>query len=124
MSIKTESYTRMPFHVDAVQVTKQNINEVAAWCEGEVHSMAKTVHGVPGSEPTQITVPYVKVVIHRPLNERQTKAFYGDWILQSETGFKVYTERAFANSFTKETEKSEKQATPPAHAAIELTLVK
>lgn len=42
---------------------------------------------------------YIRVHVHRALNERQTKAFIGDWVLYAGTGFKVYSAKAFNNSF-------------------------
>lgn len=85
MTVKTEKYVRKPFFVDAAQVTPENIAAVAEWAAGEVICDADGDH--------------VKVRVHRPLNERQTKAFVGDWILYAGTGFKVYTNKAFAGCF-------------------------
>jgi hypothetical protein len=81
---------RNPFYVDAVRVTAENMQDAATWCEGDVFTMA-----TPEGE-----VRYVKVRVHRPLNDRQTKAFAGDWILKAGTGFKVYTDPAFIKCFT------------------------
>lgn len=83
--IKTEKYARKPFIIDAVQVTEENLEKVAEWCMGEVVQ-------ADGRR-------YVKVRVHRPLNERQTKAFVGDWVLYAGTGYKVYTDKAFLGSF-------------------------
>lgn len=88
--IKTNSYARKPLHVKAVQVSPENISEVSAWCKGVLMS---------NNLPSGGSAPFIKVDVHRPMNERQTKAFVGDFILQSERGFKVYTEKAFYNSF-------------------------
>jgi len=102
MTIEIAGYTRMPFRVDAVQVTKENINEVAQWCGGAVHSTTKVNRDENQEETGRVKVPFVKVDVHRPLNDRQTKAFIGDWILKSDSGYKVYTEKAFDKSFQKE----------------------
>jgi hypothetical protein len=79
-------YVRKPFHIDAVRVTAKNIDEVAKWAGGDVRT----------SEENK---KYVKVRVHRPLNDRQTMAFVGDWVLYAGTGFKVYTHKAFISSF-------------------------
>lgn len=84
--MQTNKYVRKVFAVNAVQVTAENLFEVAEWCGGEVKA-------------AEDGKAYVKVKVHRPLNEKQTRAQVGDWVLESTTGFKVYTERAFANSF-------------------------
>lgn len=90
--MKTEKYTRNPFVIDAVQVTDDNINEIAQWCSGDV----RTAEIKPGKEDH-----YIKVRVQRPLNERQTQAFVGDWVLFAGTGYKVYTNKAFRKCFTK-----------------------
>jgi len=86
--MKTHKFARKPFYVDAVRVSEENIQEVAAWCQGEV---------LTDAEEGQ----YIKVRVHRPLTDRQTKAFIGDWVLYAGTGFKVYTPKAFDKSFEK-----------------------
>jgi hypothetical protein len=102
MSIKTEGYSRKPFHVDAVQVTAENMAEVAAWCTGEIRTGKRIVRDEKNKILERKEVSFIKVSILRPLNERQTKAHIGDWILLSEAGFKVYTENAFSKAFEKE----------------------
>ena len=86
MSFETHKYNRKPFSVDAVQVTADNIHEVAKWCMGKV-------------ETENDGRLYIKVKVRRPLTDRQTKAYIGDWVLYAGTGFKVYTDRAFTGSF-------------------------
>lgn len=84
--LETMKYFRKPFYIDAVQVTADNLAAVASWVNGEVRIDKDKAR-------------YVKVRVHRPLDDRQTKAFLGDWVLYAGTGFKVYTPKAFANSF-------------------------
>lgn len=84
--MKTSKFTRKPFEVEAVQVTADNFEEVANWCQGEV---------VTNSALDK----HIKVRVLRVLNERQTQAFVGDWVLYAGTGYKVYTNKAFRNSF-------------------------
>jgi hypothetical protein len=76
--------------VDAIQVTEENIDEVAEWCNGDVRFTDK------GKNDKK---KYVKVRVLRPLNEKQSMAFVGDYILYAGTGYKVYTHRAFVESF-------------------------
>lgn len=85
--MKTHKFARKPFYVDAVRVSEANMEEVAAWCEGEI---LETSDG-----------RYISVQVYRPINERQTQAFIGDWVLFSGNGFKVYTPKAFDKSFEK-----------------------
>lgn len=90
MTIRTIRFVRKPLIVDAVQVTDENIYEVAKWCSGFV-DIAKR-YNRPEAQ-------YVKVDVLRPGNIRQTRAFVGDWVLRAGTSYKVYTQKAFASSF-------------------------
>lgn len=89
--METAKFTRKPFDVDAVQVTADNIDEVAKWCQGEV---------LTDGENNK----YVKVRVLRVISERQTQAYAGDWVLYAGTGYKVYTDKAFRKSFNPTTE--------------------
>jgi hypothetical protein len=97
MLITPAKFVRKPFVVEGVEVTSENIEEVAQWCGGEV----RTTRGKYGSRQQK----YLKVAVKNPLNERQTKAYYGDWVLSAGTGFKVYTQKAFAASFEEQTDR-------------------
>lgn len=93
MSLVTETYTRKPFEITAVRVTPENIEEVAKWCGGVL-------------DTTPSGKQYIKVDVTRPLNEKQTRAFAGDWVLVVKNSFKVYTDKAFKHCFDKGTIKS------------------
>ena len=86
MAIIAKKYARKPFFVDAVQVTEENISDVAKWCNGKIVTSE--------SEAT-----YIKVRVFRPAHELQTRAHVGDWVLGAGQGYKVYTQKAFENSF-------------------------
>lgn len=92
-------YQRNPFSVDAVVVSAENIQEVASWCGGEVRTMDTSKDG--GAEGFQ---QYIKVPVRKPLSDRQTRAYYGDWVAAAGGSFKVYTPRAFTTNFTKQAE--------------------
>ena len=91
MGITTDKYIRKPLYVDAVRITGANFDEIAAWCQGEVQQ-DETSGKTPGKK-------YIKVRVHNPKNPRQTKAYVGDWLLYTERGYKVYTNKAFHASF-------------------------
>lgn len=86
--MNTQTYFRRAFSVEAVQVTDETFDEVAEWCVGEKHA-----------DPAG---RYIKVQVHKPMSPRQTKAYIGDWLLKSDRGFKVYTDKAFKNGFLKD----------------------
>jgi hypothetical protein len=109
--MEPQKFTRRVFDVSAAQVTQENISEIAVWCKGTVEETKPT--------PKRPSEQYIQVDVHRPLNERQTRAFVGDWVITSGPGFKVYTDRAFKSCF-KEKEDVAKQpavVTAPIHAA-------
>lgn len=101
MALKPEKYERIPFPVEAVEVTDENMREVAQWCGGRVKTDRVHWSNRAGQRFVQVHVP-------RALNERQTMAYVGDWVLYSGTGpngFKVYTPKAFESSFQKQAER-------------------
>lgn len=101
-TVKTTKYVRKPLYVDAVQVTNENFQDVIAWCHGDV--------GVIGAEAGTEVRPaegaeldpskhFIRIRVHNPQSPRQTKAFVGDWILYTDRGYKIYTEKAFKDNF-------------------------
>jgi hypothetical protein len=93
-----QKFVRKPFVVEGYQVTPENVEELADWCGGEVKISE-------GRKPGQGSQKYIKVAVKRPLNDRQTRAYPGDWVLSAGTGFKVYTEKAFVGSFEEQTDR-------------------
>ena len=83
--LETTRYVRKKFNIDAVQVSGTNIDQIAKWVDGDIR--------------TDDLGQYIKVRVHRALNDRQTKAYIGDWVLYAGTGFKVYTDKAFKENF-------------------------
>ena len=105
MGVETQKFIRKPLYVDAVRVTAQNFDEIAAWCQGEV----ETEEVPPGSGTYK---KFIKVRVHLPKNPRQTKAFIGDWVLYTERGYKVYTNGPFRKSFDEVVETAEEPEQP------------
>jgi len=81
--------TRKPFYVDAVRVTAGNMPAVCEWSGGEMHATL----------PEEGLKRYVKVPVEGARNERQTRAYAGDWVLKANGKFKVYTHKAYLNGF-------------------------
>lgn len=98
--IETKTFQRKPFEVEAVQVTEENFEDVAAWCGGSIVTVQET------HQPTLLTHPkrYIQVHVARPLSKRQTEAYVGDWILYASKGYKVYSSRPFLKNFEEKTE--------------------
>jgi hypothetical protein len=94
MTITPEKYVRKPLIVLGVQVTKENFMELALWVQGSVFNPDGTQHGEINPEKQ-----YILVRVHNPKSPKQSKAFLGDWILYSDRGYKVYSPKAFTNTF-------------------------
>ena len=85
-------YVRKTFSVDAVQVTAENMELVAEWCKGTIQEETN-----PQTNEVQ---KFIKVDVVKPLHDRQTKAYVGDWVLSGpHNTHKVYTHKAFNGSF-------------------------
>jgi hypothetical protein len=82
-----KKYISKPSEVEAIQVTKENMADVAKWCAGEI---VKDKEGQP----------FIKVKVWRAQSEKLTQGYAGFWILRRGTGFKVYTDKAFKSSYT------------------------
>jgi hypothetical protein len=91
-SVQTTQYIRKPLYVAAVRITGANFEEVANWCQGEIQQDDPPDEKGPGKK-------FIRVRVHNPKNPRQTKAYVGDWLLYTERGYKVYTNKAFHDSF-------------------------
>jgi hypothetical protein len=100
MIIKTTKYIRKALYVDAVQITEENFSDLAAWCQGEIrtNSEEELIEKLNGANPN---AHHIRVRVHNPKNIRQTKGFVGDWILYTDRGYKVYTQKAFKAAFEK-----------------------
>jgi len=86
MTLAIQRYTHVPLYVNAVQITAENLSEVASWCGGAIQTDVDTRQ-------------FIKVASIRPLRERQTQAYVGDWVLKTDVGLKVYTNKAFTRGF-------------------------
>jgi hypothetical protein len=104
MGVETQQYIRKPLYVDAVRITGANFDDIVSWCQGEVFQ-----DEVPGKGTGK---KYIRVRVHNPKNPRQTKAFVGDWLLYTERGYKVYTNKAFHASFDEVKPETEAQPGP------------
>lgn len=85
-----EIFYRKPFPVQAIRVTQENLYDVASWCTGQVKETTAR---------TGTVKQYVKVEVISPRNIKQTMAFPGDWVLRAGASFKVYSDKAFKDTF-------------------------
>src|SRR5436190_12504897 len=103
-TVEIVRYVRKPLYVDAIQVTPENFADVARQCEGSIGDKENDPNGkqtlpVDIIEEINPSKHYILVRVHNPQSQRQTKAMLGDWILKTERGYKIYTDRAFKDNF-------------------------
>jgi hypothetical protein len=102
VTISTTRFIRKPLYVDAVQITKQNFVALANWCQGEIRvNEGDELVDYDHSNGINPEAHHIRIRVHNPKNIRQTKGFVGDWILYTDRGYKVYTQKAFKASFDK-----------------------
>lgn len=89
--LQPKRFVRKPLYINAVQVTHENMNEVAQWSGGEVRTAR--------NPKTLLHDPFVHIAVVGAKHQRQTMAFQGDWVLHFRDHFKIYTKKAFPESF-------------------------
>lgn len=110
MTLDIEKFIRKSFPVDAVRVTVDNLEEVAKWCSGEIRD--DTTEDNPSGHSKMIWV-----MVQYPMNDRQSKAYVGDWVLYSGRGYKVYTDRGFRKVFDEQATEQNVFETSAVHRA-------
>lgn len=93
--MKTEKFQRKPFIVDCVQVTEENIKDVADWCKGTITETDPKI----AEQLKRPIKTWIQVDVQSPMNDKQCQAFVGDWVLWANRGFKIYTPKAFERTF-------------------------
>jgi hypothetical protein len=79
---------------------KQNFVALANWCQGEIRANeSDELISYDHSNGINPEAHHIRIRVHNPKNIRQTKGFVGDWILYTDRGYKVYTQKAFKASF-------------------------
>lgn len=82
-------FMRQPFYVTGIEVTSENMEAVARWCQG---------HVIRDGDRSFIRVP-----VDRATNRRQTEAYVGLWVTASKQrglrSFKVYTREWLDKNF-------------------------
>lgn len=93
----TEKYQGIT--VDAVQLTRENIEAVAAWCGGKV-SIKKVASETPESPDIETKVR-LYITPHRPNAWRF--GTIGDWVVKDETDgiVRLFAKNIFPKIFTK-----------------------
>jgi hypothetical protein len=90
-----EKYDRKPFSVLAVQVTFENVNQVAEWCKGAVIKQKTKMLGV------ETEVPAIRVEGQGDNRGKSFVATLGCYVVELKGSFRVYKPQQFDSSFTK-----------------------
>lgn len=77
--MKIQNFVRKPFIVEAVEITSENMDEVAAWSKGEVKD------GV--------------ILVVTPNSQTPLQAAIGDFMTRSNRSFRVYPQGPFRRTF-------------------------
>lgn len=102
MSDLFEPFVRKQFDVEAVRVDPTNIEAVAEACGGRIMG--------DGEKEGEFSRKYIKVKVFFPLNDEQTKARVGDWVVKHGKSFKVYKDKNFRKTFEEDVNKKPKAA--------------
>lgn len=93
-TVEFKEYSRKSFKVQAVQITKENILEIARMARGEYRTTVE-IKGWNRNKPQDH--------IFLPRNVRtsgnQAMAFVGDWFLMVGASYRFYSEKAFKGIF-------------------------
>lgn len=90
--MQTEKFIRKVRPVEAVQVTDDNMAEVAQWCGG----LVVPINGLNGGN----TAPYIHVAVQSPRRDSDSQAFVGSWIVREDyRNLRVITNKQFKNSY-------------------------
>lgn len=91
--METQQAVRKAFPVKVVQVTLQNIEEVAAWCKGTVELRDTRMMG---------TITQLPVVVIQGMGDNRDKTFeaaLGCWVVELRGSFRSYKPIQFEGSF-------------------------
>lgn len=94
--IVTTTFQRKPFDVEAVLVTEENFEDIAAWTDGKIITVTDAQTSMPLGVKDQ---RYIQVDVNRPLTPRQAQAHVGDYVVYASRGFKIYANRTFHKNF-------------------------
>lgn len=94
--MELHKYDRKPFSVTAVELSFENLNEVAEWCKGEISTESTKILG------TSTMLPVVTI---EGLGEARGKTFVarlGYFIVELNGSFRVYKPKQFKDTFERQ----------------------
>lgn len=94
MTISTREFVASAIKIDAVQVTNENIHDLAAWCHGDVKDYSNTLLDFPDQ---RLYIQFIAT--DRQFRSRQALAFVDDWIFTHQKKFDTLQDKAFKEEF-------------------------
>lgn len=89
--MELQTWTRTPFDIRAVQVTEEDMEAIAQWCNGKIYGVQNY------DEAIKFYIQF-KTIQFGP---RIAKAFVGDWVILDRGNFKHYRDGKFQKDFNR-----------------------
>lgn len=84
-----EMFSSKVYEIEAVQITEENLEAVAAWCGGEIQVSTS------GKTPKK----FIKVEVSRP--GRLSRGFPGNWVTKRGIKYQIFTAKAMRENFVR-----------------------
>lgn len=91
--MEIREFERRSFAVNAVEVDLNNVEEVAAWCKGEVTTEKVKMIG------TETVLPCIKLKGQGDKKDQTFTASLGHWVVELKGSFRVYKPQQFKQAF-------------------------
>lgn len=91
--MEIKQFNRITFPVNAVQVTLQNIEEVAEWCKGTIEQRPTKMMG------TTTDLPVIRLKGQGNNRGQEFEAALGCWVVELKGSFRSYKPAQFDASF-------------------------
>ena len=92
MSIVIKTYTTKPAEVHAVQITEENMIEVAKWCQGKLASEENPKDATHVSQ-------FIRLENSLITSKRHAKGYVDDWVVKKGNSFRIFTPSNFNRDF-------------------------
>lgn len=91
--VALDKFARKPFEVSAIEITEENQEELCRLVEGEIRFSGKE------DTPDDKRNPFIWLTNEKKSFPRARSGYVGDFLVQFNSSWRVYTASAFANSF-------------------------
>lgn len=91
--MQTQMFMSKPFEVNAVQITLENIDEVASWSGGTIEQMTVKLVGA------ETQLPCIRLDSRGNHRNPNFKACLGYWIVERKGNFRIYKPHQFEQAF-------------------------